>query len=895
MNGDEQPEFRTNRPQRLLAQLLLIAVLNPPAVLADTAQSPPTTAARSSQAKAAPKLPSLSPANASTSKPPSAGAATPMNNSSRAKTLSPAATTSPVRTGLTTGKPSLSAPTGAKSMLRALSENEPIGDKWAVVIGISKFADPQVPSLRYSAKDAKDFYDYLVDPRLGKFKPDHVKLLTDEKANTVNIRDTLGDSFLPHAANPNDLVVIYLSTHGSPAGMDIGHVNYIVAHDTEVKRLFATGIEMRDLVKKLKERIHTRRILMVLDTCYSGAGQDSHRANADSPSVAQGIGSMVICSSTPNQRSWESDALKNSYFTRYLIDALKSNPDAITIEDAFQSMKQRVQGAVQKEKGESQTPVLSGGFAGPKLVLGAPSALVRPAPITAPLEESAPVNGELASYGIHMRTARQELDRAKFWESRHELDEAIKANPKSVDAQLLLADLLDIQRNYDEAFRAAQTAVAYDLESSQARHKLARAYWRLGQNDEALRQAEKAVSLDPDDSMSHYWLGKLNDDCLSRHDFAEHEFRKALELNNLNGRAYLALGILFSTYGGKDPKVAEAFAKRALDCDDHDVEASLVLSRFMLKRGESFKAEALLKKAIMVDPTNPILHTELGNALALRADRKVEAENELRKGVELGKNLGVCHLALARFLYAAGLIDDSEKEFRAAVKLDSKQEEALVGLANLLLKDKKTYEGVELLYRNALAINPRHTIAMLGIGRLKLEQYKDYPGAETVLRQVISLDPKLSDAHVLLGQSLFNMNRALEAREEFEKGVNLNPANGDAQFQLGLLFLSTDKNTEKALQHIKKAAELMPNNAIFQIKLGHLEEQLNANYDVAAACYRKAMEIDSVNADAHLRLALLLIEKLKQRKIGEDELRKSYQLNHENPETITARARYLKD
>lgn len=820
------------------------------------------------------------------------------NEGSRSKTIGAPAV--PIaRPGQTPAPQAKPSATGAKSMMRALSSNEGVGDKWAVVIGISKFADPQVPSLKYSAKDARDFYDYLVDPRMGKFKPDHVKLLVDDQANTVNIRDTLGDSFLPHAVNPNDLVVIYLSTHGSPAGMDIGHVNYIVAHDTEVKRLFATGIEMRDLVKKLKERIHTRRILLVLDTCYSGAGQDSThkghgRANVDSSGVAQGIGSMVICSSTPTQRSWESDQLQNSYFTRYLIDALKTNPDGINIEDAFQIMKSKVQSVVLKERGEAQTPVLSGGFEGPKLVLGAPPAVLRTAPVTAPLEPSGPARSELASYGVHMRNARQELNKARFWEVRHELDEAVKANPKSVDAQLLLADLLDIQRNYDEEFRAAQSAVAFDLESAQARHKFARAYWRLGQNDEALRQAEKAVSLDPDDSMSHYWLGRLNDECLGRHDFAEHEYRKALELNNLNGRAYLALGLLFSTYGGKDPKVAEAFAKRALDCDDHDVEASLVLARFMLGRNESFKAEALLKKAIMVDPTNPILHMELGNALAQRPDRKVEAESELRKGVELGKNIGACHYALAKFLYAGGLIDDAEKEFRSAVKFDPKHVEALVGLANLLLKDKNTYDGVEMLYRNALAITPGHTIAMLGIGKLKLEQYRDYTGAETQLRQVIALDQKLSDAHVLLGQCLLNMNRALEAREEFDKGVTLNPNNPNAQFQLGLLFWSVDKKLTRAYQHIKKAAELAPNNAAFQIKLGQLEE-LNNNYEVASACYRKAMEIDSVNAESHLRLALLLIEKLKQRKLGEDELRRSYTLDHENPETITARARYLKD
>lgn len=83
--------------------------------------------------------------------------------------------------------------------------NRPVTDKWAVVSGISKFADSKL-DLRYPAKDAQDFYNYLITK--GNFAKDHVKLLLDEKATRDRIRDVLGDSWLPHAALPQDLVVI---------------------------------------------------------------------------------------------------------------------------------------------------------------------------------------------------------------------------------------------------------------------------------------------------------------------------------------------------------------------------------------------------------------------------------------------------------------------------------------------------------------------------------------------------------------------------------------------------------------------------------------------------------------------------------------------------------------
>ncbi|MBI4534349.1 MAG: caspase family protein, partial [Candidatus Melainabacteria bacterium] len=57
----------------------------------------------------------------------------------------------------------------------AVTETAPaVADKWALVIGISRFKDPSV-KLKYASKDAKDFYDYLVSQ--AHFAPDHVKLL----------------------------------------------------------------------------------------------------------------------------------------------------------------------------------------------------------------------------------------------------------------------------------------------------------------------------------------------------------------------------------------------------------------------------------------------------------------------------------------------------------------------------------------------------------------------------------------------------------------------------------------------------------------------------------------------------------------------------------------------
>ncbi len=803
--------------------------------------------------------------------------------------------------------PPAKAPTGAKVIPR-IQSTAPIADKWAVVIGVSKFADPQIPQLKYAAKDAKDFYDYLVDPNQGKFAKDHVKLLVNEDASKVNIMDMLGDSFLPHAANPNDLVVIYLSTHGSPAGADIRGVNYVVTYDTQLRKLFATGLEMRQLLRIIKERVHTNRILLVLDTCYSGAGGESHkglsRTNVDSSALAQGIGSLVISSSSPNQRSWESDELRNSYFTRYLIDSLKQGSPGTTIEVAFNSMKNRVQQNVLKDKGEVQTPIMSGNFFGPPLVLHTAPSEIHSAPVTFALSSDGGSSGkgsaaDLSTYGEKMRSAIQLIEANKLWDASHELEAAIKSNPESVEARLIAADVYDSQGRINEAYEAAKKAVMNDEESSQAREKLARAYVRMNNPDEAMRQAQKAVTLDPENSMGYYLMAYINEKCLNRQDQAEQLYRKALELNSLNGKAYMGMASLLSKQGKDD--VSEALIRKALEADADDPEAHLALARVLARRGDSKKAEADLREAIKADPSNPVLHAELGNILSLSTERASDAEAEYKKALELGPNVGLCHLSFAKFLYdKRDRVEEAEKEFRQALKLDNSLDEARVRLGDLLVLKKKVYDEADDHYKKALAVNPKNAMALVGLARIKAELYQDYAGAEGELKKAIVIEPNLKLAYNMLGLLYQkNLNRFVEAKQSFEKALQIDPKYAAPHYNLAMLVLSRsgEKGNENApllaLDHLRKAAEADPANSLYRTKMGYVQQQYLKKYKEAEQEYRKSIELNIADAEAHYRLGMLLIEKFGQRRGGEQELRTAYEQDSKDAEIKAAYERFV--
>lgn len=257
--------------------------------------------------------------------------------------------------------------------------NAPIEDKWAFVVGVSKFAKPSI-NLKYPAKDAKDLSNYLINE--ANFAPDHVKLLVDEQATKERVLAELGDKWLPRLAHPNDLVLIFISTHGSPSQADLEGLNYLVMHNTDPDSLYATGLPLSDLAAAIKQRVHSNRVVLIIDACHSGAADTAKGltrvGNIDSAALSQGTGQLIICSSMPNQVSWESKRYQNGVFTHQLIEALRAGKP--TLSQAFERLKESVQTEVLQDRSELQTAVLKSKWKGNDLIISAPPTKPRQVP-----------------------------------------------------------------------------------------------------------------------------------------------------------------------------------------------------------------------------------------------------------------------------------------------------------------------------------------------------------------------------------------------------------------------------------------------------------------------------------------------------------------------------------
>lgn len=268
--------------------------------------------------------------------------------------------------------------------------SKPLANKWAVVIGISNFRDSSI-NLKYGAKDAKDFANFLVSEQ--NFKPESVKLLIDENANRQNIADALGEGFLVKNARADDLVVIFVSSHGGADITKSSGRNFLCSYESNAQNLLMTGITMEWFSQYLTDRVPAQRVVVFLDVCHSGAitgdkGLNRER-NFDVLTSEPGRGQIFIASSLASQLSWESKRYENGVFTHSLMDALRSNGKQTNLSEAFDRLRKQVEDEVLADRQQIQTPLMKRTWNGDEIQLADQSGAV-PVNTGAPIQSAQP-------------------------------------------------------------------------------------------------------------------------------------------------------------------------------------------------------------------------------------------------------------------------------------------------------------------------------------------------------------------------------------------------------------------------------------------------------------------------------------------------------------------------
>ena len=229
-------------------------------------------------------------------------------------------------------------------------------------IGIDRYAFPGVNWLSCARRDAAALHGLFTDSMGGE-----TVLLTDEQATRAAVEEKFRRL---EGAAPDDVVVVAFSGHGS-------ETHELVAYDTDPYDIPGTSIPLTTLGEWCA-RIPCRRLLIVLDCCFSGGmGAKALQVDARARSLESvdaalnrisGEGRVVLTASGPTQPAWESSRFGHGFLTFYLIEALQGpaeirEADRIGLLRLLDYVSRRVTDAASQIRHE-QHPAIRGTFDG---------------------------------------------------------------------------------------------------------------------------------------------------------------------------------------------------------------------------------------------------------------------------------------------------------------------------------------------------------------------------------------------------------------------------------------------------------------------------------------------------------------------------------------------------
>ncbi len=236
--------------------------------------------------------------------------------------------------------------------------------KVALLIGVSEY-EPGLNSLPGAVMDVDAMQQVLQHPDVGEFAPSDITVLKNPHRQTME--EAIEAVFFNR--QKDDLVLLYFSGHGIKD--DSGRL-YLATRQTRKNskgELVRTTAVAASLIHDVMENSRSRRQVIILDCCFSGAFAEGMRAKDDGSldiknqlaetQKPQSVeGRAVLTSSTATQYSFEQEGSDLSVYTRYLVEGIEKgaadtdNDGVISVNELHEYACKKVQEAAPAMKPE---------------------------------------------------------------------------------------------------------------------------------------------------------------------------------------------------------------------------------------------------------------------------------------------------------------------------------------------------------------------------------------------------------------------------------------------------------------------------------------------------------------------------------------------------------------
>jgi hypothetical protein len=227
--------------------------------------------------------------------------------------------------------------------------------RFALVVG-NDTGDRDEPQLRYAEHDADRFAQTLVD--LGGFDPANVVLLRGGDAEGARAALISLNERIRLASDPESMLVVYYSGHADAEALHLGTTSFALP-------------QLEQLVRGSPAAFR----LLVVDACRSGALTRVKGGHVAAPfPIALGDalaadGVVFWTASAASEQAQESDSIKGSFFSHFLVSGLAGPADAdgdgnVTTTEAYEYARAATLRASSRTMAGTQHPTFRDELAG---------------------------------------------------------------------------------------------------------------------------------------------------------------------------------------------------------------------------------------------------------------------------------------------------------------------------------------------------------------------------------------------------------------------------------------------------------------------------------------------------------------------------------------------------
>jgi tetratricopeptide (TPR) repeat protein len=352
------------------------------------------------------------------------------------------------------------------------------------------------------------------------------------------------------------------------------------------------------------------------------------------------------------------------------------------------------------------------------------------------------------------------------------MDKAIGADPKLVDAYVLLSDYYTQRYNYTSAAQILSKARALFPANYKVFRGYALAEWRRKNSPGAADFAQKAIQLYGADVESYVILARAQMD--------RGEYAKAFEA-----------------------------ASKAIEIDKNHQPAQTVYAEALGGvRGLNVGID-YLSRLVNTYPTLTDYRLALGH-LYMKDQRFASAQDLYQQVIRIEDKPKKAYMALGNSLKEQKRFDEAREAYFKAATLDPSDVEPLF-LAGRLYLDTKQPSEARQQFQRVLRVNKDFPLVSFYIGRAALLMNSTDEALEYA-NQEKAKNPNLADPYILAAEAYTEMKQYSACAGEYVQAVRLRPANSDIYVKMARCYRMSG-NLDAAVSMINQASHQESANA----------------------------------------------------------------------------------